>query len=277
MVKCYENPTEKEAFLKHILVLLFLPVLLAAEGYYAKVEPIDIYTVSSNVQGEVLFSNEDLLGKKLGDAAFIRIDAKTDKADLEALETKISSLGQMIEADKKIVENLTQSVRLKKENYESIKDLSVKSKTQKDAVYFDLVATKNQLLSTKKEIASFHSQLADLQAKKIRLQKSLADKNIKAPGLVLYELFVKKGDVATPAKPLAKVADVSKALLTLYVDADTLEGIENKSVYINGAKTVYKVARITYIADSQNISKYKVQIITDPPKIFSKLVKVELK
>ena len=268
---------EKEACVKQILFLLLLPLALFSKEYYAKVEPIDIFTIASNVQGEVLFADENLIGKKLGKEAFIRIDAKTDKADLEALEAKAASLEEMIEADKKMVQNLQESVKLKKENYESIKDLSVKSKTQKDAVYFDLIATKNQLLSTKKELASYKSQLADINAQKIRLHKSIADKNIKSPGMVLYELLVKKGDVVTPAKPLAKVADTSKAILTIYVDAEVLKGIRKKNIYIDAKRTSYKVSRITPIADSQNISKYKVQIITDPPKIFSKLVKVELK
>ncbi len=263
--------------MKQILFLMLLPVLLMSKEYYAKVEPIDIYTIASNIQGEVLFANENLIGKKLGKEAFIRIDAKTDEADLKALEAKAASLEEMIEADKEMVRNLQESVKLKKENYESIKDLSVKSKTQKDAVYFDLIATKNQLLATKKELASYKSQLAELQAQKVRLQKSIADKLIEAPGMVLYELLVKKGDVVTPAKPLAKVADTSKAILTIYVDGDILKTIEQKSIYIDGKKTSYKVSRITPIADSQNISKYKVQIIIDPPKIFSKLVKVELK
>ena len=274
MVKCYKK--ERDG-VKKALFFVFLPVLLFAKEYYAKVEPVDIYTIASNVQGEVLFADENLIGKKLTKSVFIRIDSKTDKADLKAVETKIGSLERMVEADKEIVKNLQESVKLRKENYESIKDLSVKSKTQKDAVYFDLIATKNQLLATKKELASFTSQISDLKAKRVRLQKSIDDKSIDAPGYVLYELLVKRGDVAAPGKPLAKVADVSKAILTIYVDADTLNGIEKKSVYIDGRKTPYKVSRITPIADSQNISKYKVQIITDPPKIFSKLVKVELK
>ena len=256
---------------------MLFPLVLFSKEYYAKVEPIDIFTIASNVQGEVLFADEDLIGKKLGKEPFIRIDAKTDIADLKALQLKAVSLKEMIKADEEMVRNLQESARLKKENYASIKDLSVKSKTQKDAVYFDLIATKNQLLATKKELASYRSQLADLEAKKVRLEKSINDKNIEAPGLVLYEMLVKKGDVVTPAKPLAKVADTSKAILTIYVDADTLQQIEKKRVYINDKKTGYRVSRITPIADSQNISKYKVQIIIDPPKIFSKLVKVELK
>lgn len=263
--------------MKQILFLTLLPVWLFSKVYYAKIEPIDIYTIASSVQGEVLFADENLIGKKLDLEAFIRIDETTDRADLDALKKKILFLMQMIDADEKIIENLSESVRLKKEEYESIKDLSVKSKTQKDLVYFDLIATKNQLLGTKKELASYRSQLADLKAQSVRLKKNIDDKSIEAPGFVLYELLVKKGDVVTPAKPLAKVADVSKGILTIYVDESELSEIKKKRVYIDGKKTTYTVSRIIPIADSINISKYKVQIIVDAPKIFSKLRKVELK
>ena len=78
-------------------------------------------------------------------------------------------------------------------------------------------------------------------------------------------------------KPLVKVADTSKGLLTIYVGADELQNIRAKKVFLNGKETSYKVSRSVSIADSVNISKYKVQIIIDAPKIFSKLVKVEFK
>jgi hypothetical protein len=183
----------------------------------------------------------------------------------------------MVKADKEIIKNLHESLSRKEENYEKIKDLSVKSKTQKDAVYFDVIATKNQLLATKKELANFQMQIADLKTRQTKLEKSIHDKKVHNPSMVLYELLVKKHQVVTIATPLAKVADISKGILTIYVDEATLKNIQNKKVYINDKVTPYKVSRVSFITDSVNISKYKVQIIINPPKIFSKLVKVELK
>ncbi len=76
---------------------------------------------------------------------------------------------------------------------------------------------------------------------------------------------------------LAKVADTSKGVLTIFVDKDELSAIANKKVYINGQATRYRVSRVVPIADSVNISKYKVQIVIKAPKIYSQLVKVELR
>ena len=85
------------------------------------------------------------------------------------------------------------------------------------------------------------------------------------------------GQVVTPSTPLATVADVSKAILTIYLDeADALDAHQS-DVYIDDKKTEYKISRLLNIADSKNISKYKAQIIIKSPKLFSKLVKIELK
>ena len=258
------------------IFILFLTSLLAKE-YYSKVEPIDIYTISSKVNSEILKADENLIGKQLSKKPFIVMDDKLDINDLNSTKQKIASIKEMIKADKEIALNLEESLKRKIQNYERIKDLSIKSKTQKDAIYFDVINTKNQLLNTQKEIQNFKSQLADLNYKKIVLQKSISDKHISYNGFVLYELLVKKGQVVNIGTPLAKVANINKAILTLYVDREDLKNIKNKTVYINGKKTSYKVSRVSYIADSINISKYKVQIIINPPKIFSNLVKVELK
>ncbi len=274
MVKYY---LKKGVCVRIFAIFLFLLLVANAKEYYAKVEPLHLYTIASEVQGKVLQSRDELLGKKLSKTPFIVIDTTVDEEELRATLQKIDALGQMIEADKRVMENLQKSIERKVENYERIKDLSVKSKTQKDAVYFDLIATKNQLLATQKEIENFKSQLADLQTKKVRLQKSIRDKHVGAPGLVLYELMVNKGDVVNIATPLAKVADTHKGILTFYVDAKELDGIEKKQVYIDGRPTSYRVQRVLRVADGVNLSKYKVQIVIDPPKIFSKLVKVELK
>ena len=248
-----------------------------AKEHYAKMEPVDIFTISSEVKGKVLQVYENQLGKKLSKVPYILIDDSLDQQDLVATKKKIQAIESMVAVDKDIIQNLEKSVQRKEQNYKSIQNLSVKSKIQKDTIYFDLINTKNQLLSTKKELQNYHLQLADLKYKKAVLEKSINDKKVSSENMVLYELFVKKGQYVTPGMLLAKVADISKGILTIYVDQDELAGITEKKVYINSQETPYKVSRVSFIADSVNISKYKVQIITNPPKIFSKLVKVELK
>jgi len=274
MVKCYKK---KGKCVKFSIILIFFSVLAFAKEYYAKVEPLTIDTISSNVNGEILLVKKDLIGKKLLNQPYIIIDSRLDKIDLNSTTKKISILKDMIKFDKEIIKNLEESLERKKINYENIKDLSIKSKVEKDNMFFDLINTKNQLINTKKELQNYISQLADLNYKKAKLQKSIKDKTIISQGYVLYDILVKKGQVVNIGTPLSKVANTKKAILTIYVDKEDLKNIKAKDVYIDGRKTSYKVNRVNYIADSVNLSKYKVQIIINPPKIFSNLVKVELK
>jgi multidrug efflux pump subunit AcrA (membrane-fusion protein) len=113
--------------------------------------------------------------------------------------------------------------------------------------------------------------------RKAQLIRTISDKTLQAKGFTLYSIDVKVGQVVTMSTPLAKVADISKALLTIYLDEEDVLNAKNSVIYIDDQKTEYKITRLINIADSKNISKYMAQIIIKAPKIFSKLAKIELK
>ena len=260
-----------------LLYLILTTVLLWGEVHYSKVEPYRLKNISSNVTGRVNYVNENLIGKKLSAKPFIKIDTEIDEAELVDVKKKLQHLHYTLTIDEKILKNLTQVLEKKRINYKKTEALKIKSRIDKDREFYDLIASENSYNATQKEIYSLKNSIADLELRRIQLQKSIRDKKISQKNFVLYSLAVKEGQVVNVATPLAKVADLSKGLLTIYVDADELPNIRKKIVYINGKKTEYKVCRVLTIADAVNISKYKVQIIIAPPKIFSKLVKVELK
>jgi len=158
-----------------------------------------------------------------------------------------------------------------------VESLKIKSQVEKDREYYDLINSENQLLGTQKEIQSLKVQITDLKLRRARLELSVKDKNLKANGFVLYELNVKPGQVVNISTPLAKVADISKAKLTIYLNRSDLNDAKNKVLYLDGDRTEYKINRVVSIADSKNISKYMAQIIIDSPKVFSNLAKIELK
>ncbi len=260
-----------------LLYLIISSVMLSAEVHYSKVEPYKVQNISSSVTGEVLFVNEDMLGKKLSAKPFILIDAEIDNAELADVEIKLKDMQETLKINKKILKNLEEVLKKKRLNYKKTEALKIKSRIDKDREFYDLVASENSLNATQKEVYSLKNSIADLELRRTQLKKSIRDKKVSKQGFVLYSIDVKEGQVVNVATPLAKVADTSKALLTIYVDADELTDIQSKKVYIDGKQTVYKVSRVLGIADGVNISKYKVQIVVDPPKIFSKLVQVELR
>lgn len=259
------------------IILAFAAAALNAKVYYSKVEPYEIRTISSNVSAQVLFTDEKKLGKVLDGGDYLKLDDELDQVELKQLNQKISFLDNTIKLDEEIIKNYQNILEKKNINYDRIKSLKIKSTVEKDNEFYDLYATQNQFLSTKKEIDSLKMQKLDASLQIDRLNKSIKDKHLSAKGYVLYDLMVKEGQVVSMATPLAKIADVSRAILTLYLDEADAKEIKNKVIYIDGKKTSYKIDRIWEIADETHISNYQAQIIVKTPKIFSKLVQIEFK
>ena len=263
--------------MKIITILILMFSLAFSKIYYSKVTPYEIRDISSNVSGVVLYTDEDSIGKKLSDKPYIRIDAELDKQELIYIKDKLLSLKKIIKTNEEILKNTQESLVKKRKNYEKILALKIKSTVEKDREFYNLTSSENQLLNTKKEIQNLKLKIIDLKLREAHLKRSVKDKNLTAKGFVLYSISVKVGQVVGIATPLAKIADVSKAILTIYLDDADVKGAKNKVVYIDGKKTPYKISRILNIADSKNISKYMAQIIIKSPPLFSKLVQIELK
>jgi hypothetical protein len=258
-------------------VFFLLLSSLYANIYYAKVEPYELRDISSNVSGEVLFTDEDMLGKKLSDKPYIIIDSKIDRDELAAINSKLEFTKKTLEENEVILKNLEKTLELKRKNYERVRKLKIKSQIEKDNEYYNLISSENSFINTQKEINNLKINIADLELRKKQLIKTINDKKLGAKGFVLYSIEVKPGKVVNPSTPLATIADTSKALLTIYLDDEDLAHLDQKTVYLDNKKTEYKINRVVPIADTKNISKYKAQIIIKAPKIFSKLVKIELK
>jgi len=263
--------------MKIIIGLLLVYSTIFANVYYAKVEPYELREISSNVSGLVTYTNENLIGSKLNKKAYIKIDAILDKKELSYIEEKLKYMQETLNSNKVILINLEKLLNKKRKNYENVSALKFKSKVEKDKEFYNLITSENLYLNTQKEIQNLKIQIVDIKLRKAQLQRSISDKNLVADGFILYDIYVKSGKVVGVSTLLAKIADISKAKLTIYLDEIDMLNSKNKIIYIDGKKTSYKISRILNIADSKNISKYMAQIIIKSPKLFSKLVKVELK
>ena len=262
--------------MKILTLILLFSSLLFSKVYYSKVEPYEVRNISSNVSGMVEFIDEDMIGKKLSNKAYLRIDSELDVKELNAIKDKLVYLRETVAVNENILENLKKSLIRKRENYKQIENLKIKSRIEKDREFYDLVSSENSYLGTQKEINSLKNQITDLKLRHAQLTRSIHDKNLIAKGFILYSIDVKVGQVVGMSTPLARIADTSRAILTIYLDEADVSGAKDRVVVINGQKTEYKISRILNIADSKNISKYMAQIIIKSPKIFSKLAKIEL-
>lgn len=263
--------------MKFFIIVSLLVSLSYAKVYYAKVEPYEIRDISSNVSGLVVSANESLVGTTLTSAPYIKIDSEIDEKELKSTKIKLLSLKNIVEINEAVLMNIEDSLTKKRENFKKVETLKFKAAVEKDKEFYELITSENLYLNTKKEIQSLKIQISDLNLREIQLQRSIEDKNLAAQGFVLYEMLVKTGQVVGVSTPLAKIADVSKAKLTVYIDEEDTINMEKKAIYLDGVKSSYKISRSLNIADSKNISKYMAQIIIKSPKLFSKLIKVELK
>lgn len=263
--------------MKSILLFISLVLVLMGSEYYSKAEPYRLYTLQSNVSGLIIKSDENLEGKILAKGDFIRIDDEIDQKELILLKAKKINLQKSLELNKKMAQNLSIMITKKNENYERIKDLPIKSNVEKDKEFFDLSSTQNLELSTLEKLETISSQLNDTELRLAQLKRSIKDKHIKAKGMVLYELYVKKGQVVNPGMSLAQVADISQAKLTIFLNANELEGIKTKTIYLNNEESSYEIDKIWPLSDNEHISSYKTEILIKAPKQFSKLYKIEFR
>ena len=251
--------------------------VLNANVYYSKVEPYEVRKISSNVVGVVLSTAEEMIGSRLSKSTYLEIDSQLDRDELRYTKEKLDYLRDTVATNEKMLINLENSLERKRENYERVKEMKIKSSVEKDREFYDLIASENSYLATMKEINTLKTQITDLKLRKAQLLRSIKDKKLSAEGYTLYSIDVKVGQVVNKSTPLATVVDTTKAILTIYLNTEDVLDAKSSVVYMDGVKTAYRVDRLLDIADSKNISKYKAQIIIDAPKLFSKLVKVELK
>ncbi len=263
--------------MKNIILGILISTVMTASEYYSKAEPYRFYILQASVSGLVLRADEDLEGKVLSAQNFIVIDDELDHKELTLLQQKKLNLQESLSLNKKMSQNLLAMIDRKSENYERIKDLPIKSRIEKDKEFFDLSTTQNQQLSTLEKIETISSQLNDTNLRLAQLERSIKDKHISAKDMVLYKLHVKKGQVVAAGMNLAEIADVSRAKLTIFLNLEEIQEVQNKEIYLNGEQTGYKIDKIWPLSDTEHISSYKTEIIVDAPKQFSQLYKIEFK
>jgi len=261
-----------------IFLLSLMPLLLLAKVHYAKVEPYESVTMKSAVSGLVTEVDLGAEGTMVASKRVVYIDDALDIVNLKDSKKSIALLTEMLVLNKDIATGLHGSMKRQESYYGRIAKLSTASKTQKDNAYSAFTSAKTQYLSTKEKIISLEKQILDMQYKVAQLEDMISKKSMVLSNKYLYQLLVRVGDFVAPGSPLAKVQDASRAKLVLFLEAEEINDIEKKSVYLDGEKTQYKVDKVWKVADEKFISSYRAEIyIPAPQGSFSKLMKVEIK
>ncbi len=259
-------------------ILLLSPILIFAKVHYAKVEPYESVILKSSVSALVMDVNLEVEGMLISDERVIYLDDSLDKVNLDISNNSITLIEQMLEINKDISKSLSSTATRQESYYKRINRLSTASKTQKDNAYNSFTSAKTQYLNIKEKIISLEKQILDLRYKRAQLEDSIEKKSIILRDKYLSQIIVRRGDFVAMGSPLAKVSDMSRAKLVLFLDTQEVDGVENKSVYIDDKKSDLKVDKVWRMTDEKFISSYRAEIYIPSPKgLFSKLVKVEIK
>ena len=233
---------------KLTLFLLTITTIFASE-YYAKLEPIESYQIKSAVSGKVIYSNSKIEGLKANNSTIIEIDSMVNKVELEQSRNKLKYIDEMI--------------KIETNNYDRLNQVSSKSAFEKD--------------TQKLKVINLESSKADMIVKIDTLKDTISNKKLIEKSNYIFNIAVKEGDYVNPGTLLYEAKDLSKGKLEIFVPIAQIEEIKNKEIFLNGVKSDIKISKIYEIADSTNISSYKVELILDNVKIFSRLVKIEFK
>jgi len=263
--------------MRYILILL-IPIFLFAKVHYAKVEPYESITLKSAVSAKVVSSKIELEGKNIKKSTIIQLDDKLDKIKFKSDKKALKLIENMLKSNQSNLSSLGESKERQEAYYNRIENISTASTTQKDKAFYSFISAKTQYFSTKEKIDSLNKQKLDLLYDIERLKDSISKKSIKLNNRFLYKLLVNKGDFVNMGTPLAKIKDLTKAKLVLFLEASELKNIKSKTIYIDDRATKYKISKIWSVADEKFISSYRAEIvIKNPKKSFSKLLKVEFK
>ena len=233
-----------------LFLLLLSPLLLFAKVHYAKVEPFESVILKSAVSALVMDVDLEAEGSVVNQERVIYLDDRLDKINLKTSNENLFILHE--------------TLKRQESYFQRIDKLKTTSTAQKDNAFYSFSSAKTQYL--------------DMQYKVAQLEDSISKKSIVLNNKYLYKLMVRKGDFVNPGTALAEVKDATKAKLVLFLEPEELDNIDEKSVYLNGEKTEYKVNKVWKVADEKFISSYRAEIYMPAPKgLFSKLMKVEIK
>ncbi len=260
------------------LSMSLLPIMVYAQIHYAKLEPVETYLIKSEVSGKVVFADESKEGQIGGFAPIVKIDDYVDKEQREALNVALDVLKETLLLTNEMIENQKRVYLHDKNYYERIKELKTKSKTEKDRIFATMTASKNQLISLKEKKMTLKREIAETRYQLAQLNDRIEKKSVGAEGLYIYKVAVRKGDYVNPGVLLFTAMDTKRGKLVLFLDADEVENLDSKKIYLNEKETDLKFSKVLKIADNVHISSYRAEIVLDKPEgLFSKLIKVEIK
>lgn len=190
----------------------------------------DPVIVSSESSGKILQLNIEKGGKV--DAGFVALITDTVQLNLklkqiEAQKAAIVAKRQAIQSQVVVFEEQIKNLRTNEKRIaRMVKDQAATQK-QLDDITGQINVIEKQIESTKTQFTSVNRELEVLETQKATTEDLLRRCTIKSPvnGTIL-ETYIEQGELATPGKPLFKMANLEDLTLKVYVSGAQLPGIK---------------------------------------------------
>ena len=215
--------------MKQILSVFLACLIFVACSKESEFEAMGVFEsdellISSEVAGKIIEfqASEGEIFKK--DEIIARIDTTRQELDKERLKAQILSLKASLQDSSTQLASLLEQIALAKDEFDRSSKLYKQSATTKQSL--DKTSSNLAFLqkdyTAKLEAMKLHNENINAQIKALELSIALLDDeiaraSIKAPiNATLLEKYAFEGELASPNKPLFKLADMSKIYLKAY-------------------------------------------------------------
>ena len=237
---------------KIILVLLSIG-FLNANIYMAQIQPYEKTVIVSEVDGLIVKVNRQLEFKYTDESRNV-VEVEKEQEDIE-----LAGLKKSLHLVQKIY-------KLKFSNFQSKNRVKQISSYEKNLEQSSVLEIQNSIVALQKNI------------KLLEYQKKKKTFNIK--NKYINNIFVREGDYVNIGTEIMEVYEVSKSKIELYVRAKEIKNLSEKTIFLDGKPSSFKIEKISKIRDSTNLSSFLVRLVKETSfldKYFGDVVKIEFR
>ncbi|MCE4565771.1 HlyD family efflux transporter periplasmic adaptor subunit [Maribellus sp. CM-23] len=220
---------------RNLLMILISVVLFSCSSTDEKSDAFgnfeaDPVIVSSESSGKILqltIEKGQKIGKDFISAVIDTVQVHLKLQQLEAQKAAVIARRQSIQSQIGVFEEQIKTLKINEERVaKMVKDQAATQK-QLDDISGQISVIQKQIESTRTQFVSVNKELEVLEAQQETTKDLLTRCTVKSPvsGTIL-ETYVEQGELATPGKPLFKIADLDVLTLKVYVSGAQLPNVK---------------------------------------------------
>jgi len=234
---------------RNLLIMLFATLLLSCNNKDEKsdafgnfeTDPVFVSAESSGKISQLKVEKGQKIAK--GDVAAlidtVQIDLKLKQ--INAQKDAVIAKRQSIQSQVAVFEEQIKNLKVNEDRISKMLKDNAATQKQLDDITGQINVIEKQIESTKTQFTSVNKELEVLNAQKVSTEDMLNRCKVVSPtnGIIL-ETYVEQGELATPGKPLFKIADLDKLTLKVYVSGGQLPSVkigQNVNVVIDKSET----------------------------------------